>query len=59
MKAEYKPYLVIHKDTGNTWEFDTLPEAKAKYKELLNEHWGDDIRIMKQNIFTGEFIKWL
>ena len=59
MEPEYKPILIIDKDTGNTWEFDTLSEAQQKYKELVKENWGADIRIMKQDIYTGEFIKWL
>ena len=59
MTPEYKPILVIDKDSGNTWEFDDITEARKKYHELVKENWGADIRIMKQNIFTGEFMKWL
>lgn len=59
MNPEYKPILVIDKDTGNTWEFDDISTARKYYNKLCKEHWDADIRIMKQNIFTGEFIKWL
>jgi hypothetical protein len=59
MNPEYKPILVIDKDTGNTWEFDDISKARECYNKLCKENWGADIRMMKQNIFTGEFIKWL